>query len=500
MARSSHSKYAWALLGHLLPILFAIVALKALITFAGIERLGVITLVWALVGYLGFLDLGLGRAITRRVATSSVSPSASVRRAALAEAVWVARSAFKWCVFIAAIGSILMLQFGKGVVNFSAVLSTELLWVTPLALACLPPLVASNILRGALEGMQNFKAANQLRIYGAALTYLLPCMAAFITPHLGVLVCAIVLGRWLSWLMHERALAKVLAEQAAHSTLPITQNWRQLLQEGGWITLTNVIGPVMVTLDRFAIAAMFSLSTVTYYATPQEVLTKVGLIPIALSTVLFAELAAHQQRSAEQATHIARASERVFAALMLPATVAAIVAAPWWLNVWLGADFAAKSLHVAALLMLGVFFNGLAQAPFSFLQSQGRARSVALSHLGELCVYAVLFWWLTTQFGIVGAAFTWAIRAAADCFILNFLAFGRDWVLAPTQWLLVIAVLGLAIASVTVNNWQNVGVSLLIAALLAVAAMAISWFSLLSSNQRSSLRASLTTISRAAKH
>lgn len=500
MASNSRSKYAWALLGHLLPILFAIVALKALITFAGIERLGVITLVWALVGYLGFLDLGLGRAITRRVASSSVSPSPTVRRAALAEAVFVARSAFKWCVGFAAIASLLVLQFGQGIANLSAALSTELVWVTPLALACLPPLVASNILRGALEGMQNFKAANQLRIYGAALTYLLPCMAAFLTPHLGILVCAIVFGRWLSWLMHERVLARVLEEQAAHFSLPVAQHWRLLLQEGGWITLTNVIGPVMVTLDRFAIAAMFSLSTVTYYATPQEVLTKVGLIPIALSTVLFAELAANQQRSAEQARHTARASERVFAALMLPATVVAIALAPWWLSVWLGADFAAKSLHVAALLMLGVFFNGLAQAPFSFLQSQGRARSVALTHLSELGVYALLFWWLTTQFGIVGAALTWAIRAAADCIILNFLAFGRDWVLAPKQWLLVTVALALSIASITLNNWQNLRFSLLVAALLALLAAAISWFSLLSGNQRSSLRGSLTTISRAAKH
>ena len=58
----------WNLLGQGAPLAAAVIAFPPLIRGLGIDRYGVLSLVWTLIGYFSFLDLGLGRALTKLVA------------------------------------------------------------------------------------------------------------------------------------------------------------------------------------------------------------------------------------------------------------------------------------------------------------------------------------------------------------------------------------------------------------------------------------------------
>ncbi|WP_404559431.1 hypothetical protein, partial [Neisseria gonorrhoeae] len=49
----------------------ALLSVPVIAHAAGVERLGALGVVWALVGYFGFLDFGLGRVVTRRVASAA---------------------------------------------------------------------------------------------------------------------------------------------------------------------------------------------------------------------------------------------------------------------------------------------------------------------------------------------------------------------------------------------------------------------------------------------
>ena len=46
----------------------ALLSIPWLISAVGMERFGALTLIWALLGYLGVLDLGLGRSLVQVVA------------------------------------------------------------------------------------------------------------------------------------------------------------------------------------------------------------------------------------------------------------------------------------------------------------------------------------------------------------------------------------------------------------------------------------------------
>ena len=58
----------WNLVGTCSPVLVAVVCLPILKRGLGTDRLGIISLAWVIIGYFGFFDLGLSRALTKLVA------------------------------------------------------------------------------------------------------------------------------------------------------------------------------------------------------------------------------------------------------------------------------------------------------------------------------------------------------------------------------------------------------------------------------------------------
>ena len=55
-------------MGKVLIILIGIISIPILINKLGLERFGILTLIWSVIGYFGIFDLGFGRATTKFVA------------------------------------------------------------------------------------------------------------------------------------------------------------------------------------------------------------------------------------------------------------------------------------------------------------------------------------------------------------------------------------------------------------------------------------------------
>jgi len=197
---------------------------------------------------------------------------------------------------------------------------------------------------------------------------------------------------------------------------------KPLISFGSWMTVTNIVGPLMTYMDRFLIGAFISVTAVAYYATPYEVVTKFWLIPSALVGVLFPAFSTALANDRQRARQLfGRGINYTFLALF-PLTLLVVALAHEVLTVWLGREFADNSAFVLKWLAAGVFINGIARVPFALVQGAGRPDLTAKMHLIELPVYLSALWWLIGVYGIQGVAIVWVVRVCIDSLILFVMA------------------------------------------------------------------------------
>ena len=403
----------WNLLGNVLPLLAGLVAVPFLVGHLGTERFGLLSLGWILIGYFSLFDFGLGRALTRMIAArwtgqadaeleSLCSTGLALGSAAgLAGGVLVAGLAF----------------FGGAWLKQG---SPELMAEAQAALVIVGcgvlPTVASAVLRGVLEGFQRFKTLNTIRVPAGVLLFAAPCISAALTPRLDLAVATLVATRWLMLVV--QALA--CRSSVRMSVAAVQLRWGEpLLRFGGWLTVSNVVGPVIVYLDRFVIGALLPPNQLAYYAAPFEMVARLLVLPTSLTGALFPALASAQHHDVAQAHALRRRAFKLTALLVLPAALIGVLLARPLLQLWLGEEFAQHGGLAMQILLVGFAFNALAQIPMVALHGHGLARATATLHLVELPIYAVFLYAMVSAHGLAGAALAWSVRGALDLVALS---------------------------------------------------------------------------------
>lgn len=197
---------------------------------------------------------------------------------------------------------------------------------------------------------------------------------------------------------------------------------RPLLAFGGWMTVSNIVGPLMVYADRFLIGGLLSATAVGYYSTPYEIVTRLWIVSGALTGVLFPIVAARLAGNRDTVRDVYRQATRCVFALLLPAVAMLYLFAWEGLAWWLGSDFAQQGAPVARILLIGVFVNALGQVAITVLHGAGRADWAAKLHLLELPFYLVALVFAAGRYGIEGVALVWMLRVLFDMIVMSVLS------------------------------------------------------------------------------
>ncbi len=474
----------WNLVGQIAPMTVGIVAIPRLIHALGTDRFGVLTIAWIVVGYFSLFDLGLGRAMTNLVAQKLATESDDD----LPAIVWTANLLMGLLGILGGITlallSPLLVQHLLKTPPSIQLETTRAFYVLSLSV---PFVISTAGFRGVLEARQKFGIINAVRIPMGIATFAAPLLVLYWSKGLIAVVGILVIARFLFWLVYTYLALRDMPILLHHFAID-THLLPMLFSFGAWMTVSNIVSPMMAYLDRFLVGMLLSLTAVAYYATPFEVATKVGILPMAIVGVMFPAFSTALVSDREHARMLFGRAVKYVALALFPMTMLMVFFAKNGLSIWLGPAFASHSTRVLQFLAIGVFANGVATLPCALVQGAGRADITGKLHLVELPFYLAMVWVLTTHFGIEGTAVAWAIRVIGDCVLLFWVVKRLLGKMSRRRRILVrtVTIAGAFALAMVVDVSLPVKILVSVIALLSFAAIA--WFALLAADERTAIR------------
>lgn len=459
----------WNMVGQVLPLAIAVVSIPRLVHGLGTARFGILTLAWAVTGYFSVFDLGLGRALTKLVAERLGTPRAD-------EIPDYVNSGLAFMVLLGFAGAVVLAALSKilstAVFNIPAGSEGETTAVIRILAASLPFVILTAGLRGVLEAYHRFPALNTVRIGVGAANYLVPLLLLPFTTNLAWLVAALFITRAIGTFIHFYLCRQELPAVTIGQRFGKTQ-MKELLSFGGWMTVSNIVGPLLVYVDRFLIGIFASMAAVSYYTTPYEMATKLWLVPAALTGVLFPAFSTSFVQDRARALRLYHRGLRYMFLGLFPVVLMATALAPLGFKLWLGSDFAVRSAPVFQWLVIAVFINCLANIPFAYLQALGRPDLTAKFHLLELPVYAAFLIFAIQRYGTMGAAVAWFVRIVIDSVLLFSAAHRKEANISAAELNLCFAALALLAIAAALS--PRVSVASVYAGLTSVVFIFAAW-------------------------
>lgn len=395
------------LMGMVIPTLVAIPAMGFMARILEPEQFGLFMLAFAVVGYASIFDGGLTRAVVRAVAGNNDDKAAD--RRVLGTATWAVLG-------LSACATVLIYGFAGQLVNFfnvSSHLELDTCDAFEWLAFVMPPFLLGLVWFSYPEGQQKFFLLNTCKVMSGSLVALLPALALLFEPSLKAAIIGLLLAR-LSGLLFAYIPCRIGMGRGFFAfNLPVL---KMLFSFGGWITLSNLISPLMAYADRFLLSNLLGAQQVAYYAAPSDAIGRMSIVPGAVARTLFPLFSNSQTGTSSVASGVYKG---LLLSTLLMASPVFVLASPM-LDLWLGAPYGAESANILRILLLGFVFNSLAQIPFSRIQALGKSRLTAMIHLAELLPYLAILAALVYSFGLVGAAVAWTLRVIVDMLILEY--------------------------------------------------------------------------------
>ena len=399
----------WNLAGSGVPLLAAVFAIPYLLQTLGAVGFGILALVWALIGYFSVFDFGVGRALTYELGKRTGSDAATLAPFVRAGVALTVLTGVAGAGLIALLAEPLSSRW----LGITAPWQADARLAFLIAAVGIVPTTLVSGLRGALEGLDRFRASNTNRAVLGALMFALPALAVAIHgPQIWMAALYMVVARLMAALVMVCQVCPQLRGGMAIGKVHLSA----LLNYGVWVTVSGIVGPLMVVGDRFFVSAAVGAALLAQYAIPQEGLQRLLLIPAALCGAWLPQLAA--QSLVQVRVAYGEVFRRVAFWMLAVCILAGMLAYPV-LSWWLSPDFASSALPVVLVLTLGIWLNSMALVPYTVMHALGQPKTTAIFHLFELLVYAGLLWLLTRSYGLLGAALAWTGRVALDLLLLR---------------------------------------------------------------------------------
>ncbi|MBB2191507.1 flippase [Gluconacetobacter azotocaptans] len=408
---------AWNMFGRIAPVLVALPVTPRLIHELGLSRWGIFTIALSLIGTFGIFDLGLGRALTRAIAGRTHDQSDHETADLILTGVLTLTG-------IGVIGGLISAGAVSFWVRHGLKIPENLQHETIVALlvfcATAPLVMINAALWGVLTAYHEFRATNLINIPISIAYYIGPLLVLEVWDSLvGVMLVLAGCRLWMA-IAYIRFCLRLVPQLRAARVRP--HLLAPLLRIGGWMTVSNIAYPLLGNIDRFMIASVISAAATGFYTTPSDAVGRFSMVTNAVAASAYPALASSWRTDSVRTVELYRTSVLTLAALLLPLCLGTALFSSKILSLWIDQDFAIHSSTIMKLLCLGIFIGSADAIAAGFLDAIGRPDASAKLSIGEMLVYVPLLVVFLHHFGVVGAAFAWAIRTAGDFVVRMFLS------------------------------------------------------------------------------
>ena len=270
--------FVFNVMGMIVPIAITLVTVPIYISYIGVARYGVLSIIWILLGYFGFLDFGLSRATANALA--------KLAHASKEDRTGVFLTSLYLNLVLGALGGIVLYYAGGALLHhwlpLSEAMGAEVETAFPWIACMLPLALLAGVARGAIESRERFFVINVLDLVGVSLGQILPIFCAIVIgPSLAVVIPAAFLARVLSVGLNLGCVARF--ERLDTLRVFDRSRFKELLQFGAWVSVSNVISPLLTSIDQLLVGSTLGAVAVAHYAVPMNVVGRSQIIATALS-------------------------------------------------------------------------------------------------------------------------------------------------------------------------------------------------------------------------
>jgi O-antigen/teichoic acid export membrane protein len=400
--KNIHRNIAFSGLGYILPLIASLATIPLMIKYMGDDVYGLYIICISLIGFMTFVDLGVGQAIVKYVsqyeATGEHLKVKPILDIALMMYVVLG-------IVIAGLVALFSLPLGRLIYNddaAKALMASRALSITALAFL--------------LSYINQFF----LNVFKAYHRFDIPAVIQNVANIAGV-VSATVLLLWhydllvILWgyvaiqvvaLATGYTFVKKVLPRGVTLGLSFDQHiFAEMLGFSIYTFVSNFLGGVVSRLDKFIIGAILGTEAVTYYQIPYTIAQMANGIIQVLSQITFprfSELSSLNDTVGRLALY--KRSMLLVFVVSMALSVGLISAGGPFLEMWISAAFAAKSTLTLQIIALYFFFQSNTVVAYWALQGSGNAKVTAISSFLGTVAYMVGIYVLTQAYGYNGAA------------------------------------------------------------------------------------------------